>query len=128
MHLPEPVAVTPPKTSAGTCGIDNMPTGPADLDKLQRAVGRYETGYCTSPNSPTANARNNCHGIMVKYKDGSRELRYFATKGQSAEAFKAIWANGYGGRMPTLQDARRYSGNERACTWLATVIRFYNEE
>lgn len=100
------------------------PAGSVDLNKLAYAVGMYETSQCTNPNSPTANARNNCHGIMMRTDDGGRTLRTFASTADSAAAFKAIWKGSYGG-FPTLAQARTYSGDEMACTWLKNVNRFY---
>jgi hypothetical protein len=110
---------TPPKPSTPP------PTTDVDLDKLAYAVGMAETLGCTSKNSPTANARNNCHGILIKHADGSRELRYYPSRAASAAAFKRIWQKGYGDRFPTIQDARRYTGNENASTWLANVSHYY---
>ncbi len=106
-----------------TCTVA-WPAGNVDLDKLAYAVGMYETSQCTNPGSPTANARNNCHGIMMRTPDGGRTLRSFPSTADSAAYFKAIWTKGYGG-FPTLAQARTYSGNDRACTWLTQVHRFY---
>lgn len=107
-----------------TCTV-SWPAGDVDMDKLAYAVGMYETTQCTNPNSPTANARNNCHGIMT-YVNGKRTPRSFASTADSAAYFKTIWQKLYGG-FPTLAQARTYSGNDRACTWLKQVHRFYTQ-
>jgi hypothetical protein len=103
-----------------------------DLSALADAVAMHETGYCTSPGSPTANARNNCWGIMRWYYDAAgvkqRTLRTFKTKEEGKAAFIANWQRGYGGRMPTLKDAQVYSGNDMAATWHANVHKFYAQK
>lgn len=100
------------------CTVE-WPAESVNLDKLAYAVGMYETSQCTNPGSPTANARNNCHGSMRK---GSPIT--FASTDESTAFFKANWKKNYGG-YPTFAQARTYSGNDRACTWLKNVNRFY---
>lgn len=95
-----------------------------DLDKLAWAVAMHETGYCTNLGSPTANARNNCWGIMT-WKNGPRELKTYSTTNEGSEDFKRIWARYYGG-LPTYQDAEKYSGKDRAQAWYYNVLWAYN--
>lgn len=80
---------------------------------------------CTSSGSPTANARNNCHGIMAYDAEGKRSLRTFASREASAAYFKAIWMKGYGSHFPTMADARRYTGGDQACSWISNVTHYY---
>ncbi len=105
---------------------------PVDLSALADAVAMHETGYCKSPGSPTANARNNCWGIMRWYYDAAgvkqRTLRTFKTKDEGKAVFIENWVRGYGGRMPTLKDAKAYSGNDMAATWHANVSKFYAQK
>jgi hypothetical protein len=105
--------------------VSNAAPPGLDLDKLAIAVAKHETAYCTSPGSPTANARNNCWGIM-HWPNGKRTLRTFKTTDEGKEAFKRIWAKSYK-RFPDLALARTYSGNDKAAIWLSNVTRFYNE-
>jgi len=95
-----------------------------DLDKLAWAVGMHETKYCTSPGSPTANKRNNCWGIMT-WEKGYRELKTYSTTDEGKEDFKRIWSSFYGG-LPTYQDAKRYSGEDKAEAWYYNVLWAYN--
>ena len=45
---------------------------------------------------------------------------------ESYAAFKKIWPIVYGNRMPTQQDAIRYSGDENPNGWYKNVTKFYN--
>jgi hypothetical protein len=92
-----------------------------DLDKLAHAVAVAETGNCTTGMALT---RNNCHGIMA-WKNGRRYGRSFKTMGESFAAFKDLWTRLYGGRFPTMADARKYAGPTDASNWLANVTRVY---
>jgi hypothetical protein len=40
--------------------------------------------------------------------------------------FKRLWAEGYGGRLPTLKDAKVYSGSDRHVAWYTNVLHFYD--
>lgn len=96
-----------------------------DLDKLAYCVGWHETKMCSSQGSPTANAKNNCYGIMT-WQRGYRELKYYPTKEDSTKDFIRIWKRGYGGRIPTESDAIIYTGNDRARHWYLNVTSCYN--
>lgn len=109
--------VAKPKT------VPSTPVPPLDLDKLADAVAMHETGYCKSPGSPKANARNNCWGIM-HWPNGKRTLKRYATIQEGKEDFKRIWGTYYK-QMPNLRLARTYSGNDKAAAWLKNVTHFY---
>jgi len=91
-----------------------------DIDKLATAVALQETKYCTSPNSPTANKRNSCWGVM-----GKNGLKAYKTKEDGEADFKRIWTKYYGG-IPTFEQAKRYSGNDKAEAWYYNVLFAYN--
>lgn len=95
---------------------------PANLDKLAVAVAVAETSNCTTGMALT---KNNCHGIMT-WASGRRTGRWFATRAESFAAFKSLWTRLYGGRFPTMADAKRYTGNDRAATWLGIVTAVYH--
>jgi hypothetical protein len=50
----------------------------------------------------------------------------YNTPEESLEAFKKVWLEGYGGKLPNLRIAQVYSGNDRAETWLKNVLNFYH--
>lgn len=91
-----------------------------DLDKLAKAVARHETNGCTKGSAKY----NNCFGIM-EWPNGKRRFKRYATKEESYDHFKKIWAKSYGG-MPTLAKAKKYSGNDKSTAWLNNVTKFYN--
>lgn len=96
----------------------------ANLDKLARAVAVAETSGCSDG---TAVSRNNCHGIMCWPKTG-REPCWFKSHGESFAAFKKVWTKKtlpYGGRVPDIELARVYTGNDNPDTWLCNVHRSY---
>lgn len=100
-----------------------------NLDALAKAVARHETASCTRG---TGAYYNNCFGIKKGNtapcsRVSESNFCIYNHKDESFEAFKIIWTQVYGGRMPTLADAVRYSGNDRAQTWLNNVHQFYNE-
>jgi hypothetical protein len=95
-----------------------------DLDKLSKAVAVAETSGCTDG---TARGRNNCHGIMCWPKTG-RTPCYFASKAASHAEFKRVWVKPslpYHGRMPDINLAHIYTGNDHPDTWLCNVHRSY---
>lgn len=96
-----------------------------DYSRLADAVAKHETGYCTSPNSPTANARNNCWGIMT-WQRGIRELKTYKTIEEGKQDFIRIWSTHYK-TFPTLRMAEIYSGKDQSVYWLNNVTKFYYE-
>lgn len=98
-----------------------------DMDKLAWAVAMQETKNCTDPNAVTGRKRNNCHGIMY-WPNGVRTQRTFPNIQASHDAFKDIWLRVYGNRLPTMADARKYSGNDKAESWYKNVHHFYNSK
>ena len=62
----------------------------------------------------------------MSWVGGKRHLQKFASMAAGKEAFKSLWVRGYGGRFPTLKDAIKYTGNDKAYGWLATVKKAYN--
>lgn len=102
-----------------------------DLDKLAYAVGRHETGNCTIAGSYGV-MYNNCVGlkngsIAPCPKIGINRMCIYDTPEQSYEAFKKVWAQGYGMRLPTIADAQAYSGSDRGDSWRNNVLKFYNQ-
>jgi hypothetical protein len=99
-----------------------------DMDALARAVAWHETKDCTLG---YGKEYNNCQGIkrgsIVPCDIGRNRMCIFSSKEESHEAFKKVWTIGYGGRMPTIADARVYSGNDRADIWIANVHAKYRE-
>ena len=95
----------------------------ADLDKLAYSVSVAETSNCTRGSGLS---KNNCIGIM-EWPNGVRQLKWYNTKQESLEDFKRIWKNYYGGRFPTLADAHKWTGSDRAETWLSIVTEKYYE-
>ena len=108
------------KKPVSSAKVTKSPTS-VNLDKLAKAVARHETGDCTAPVGSAL--VNNCFGI-VSYT-GGRHFKRYATKEESYEDFKRIWATYYK-RFPDLAMARKYSGNDRAEQWLANVTSAYN--
>lgn len=92
------------------------------LDKLAKAVAMQETHGCKDKTNFTA--VNNCHGIR-KWDGKNLVPARYATKKESYDDFKDIWIRLYGGRdIPTLADAKRYSGDDRAEIWHRNVLIF----
>lgn len=100
----------------------NNYTSDSDLDKLAQAVAIAETSNCTAGYALT---HNNCHGIKkgntypCKTKKGSKMCN-FETKEESFVAFKVIWGKWYQ-NPPTMADANKWTGRDRASTWLNNV-------
>jgi len=101
----------------------NQPFVFYDVNRLADAVAEYETSYCTNINSPTANQKNNCWGIMT-WKNGFRELKRYASIEDGKMDFIRIWTEGYG-RLPTIKDAIKYSGKENYLVWWQQVMKNY---
>ena len=95
--------------------------GPADLERLAYAVSVAETANCTKGSGVS---KNNCFGIM-EWPNGERQLKWYNTTQESFDDFKRVWLRGYGGRFPTLADAKKWTGNDRSKIWLQTVKEKY---
>ena len=50
----------------------------------------------------------------------------YENKEESYAAFKKIWLNVYGDRLPTTADAVKWTGNDSPQTWLNNVYYYYN--
>ncbi len=92
-----------------------------DLEKLATAVALHETHDCTDTTG--AALVHNAVGIMT-WKDGHRHFKAYTTCAESKEDFKRLWAKSYH-TFPTLALAERYTGTDRAETWLKNVTYFY---
>ncbi len=113
-----------PPSYKGTTAPYLAPIGDTlDIKKLAYAVSVAETSNCTKG---TGVSSNNCFGIMT-FKNGKRSPRKFATKEESFAAFEELWMRKYGGRFPTLADAKKYAGSE-GTHWLHTVTTVYNRQ
>ena len=102
---------------------------PIDLDRLAYAVRRHETANCTLGYGAMY---NNCYGIKNGNtapceKIGNNRMCIYKTQADSTKAFKIIWTKVYGGKMPTITDAKKWSGNHNAENWLYNVTTFYND-
>jgi len=97
-----------------------------NLDKFADAVAEQETGYCTDPNSPTANARNNCWGIMT-WPGGVRTLKTYSSIAEGKADFMRLWHDKYDNKLPTLKMAETYSGRDQSFAWWTNTRKFYFE-
>ena len=100
---------------------DNHQSQHVDLDKLYLAVAYAESGNCKTAWHQKA---NNCISIM-SWAGGRRHLRSFASRNDAKNYFKKLWVRSYGGRLPTLKDAIKYTGNDKAKAWHKNVMTFY---
>jgi len=104
--------------------------GKVDLHKLYIAVAKHESGTPSNP-VPCATkwhkAANNCTSIMTWSKSGKRSLKKFASEAEGEAAFISLWTRVYGGGMPTMALARKYSGDDQAAAWYQNVTHFYYE-
>jgi len=64
----------------------------------------------------------------MSWPNGVRTQRTFPTIQASHDAFKELWVRAYGGRLPTMKDAIKYSGNDKAAAWHANVHAFYHSK
>lgn len=90
--------------------------------KLCIAIAGHETAFCSNEHIGPR-LYNNCTSIM-SWRNGKRYIRKFATKTDSIKACAKLWNDHYGG-MPTMKQAIRYSGNDKAADWLKNVTYFY---
>jgi len=96
-----------------------------DYDKLYRAVAVAESTYKGKPcNTPWHKAANNCVSIM-SWAGGRRHLKKFSSIEANKQEFKRIWIKGYGDHLPTLREAIKYTGNDKARGWLNNVKSYY---
>tara|TARA_Y100000310_G_scaffold58490_1_gene53796 strand:- start:7064 stop:7390 length:327 start_codon:yes stop_codon:yes gene_type:complete len=99
-----------------------------DLDKLAKAVAMHETSDCTKG---FGREYNNCHGIKNGNtapcpKIGRSRMCIYSDPQESYLAFRKIWSRWYK-TLPTIEHARRYSGNDRAQIWRSNVLSFYHK-
>ena len=114
--MEEPKQIAPTSTSV-------------DLDRLARAVGRHETAGCTKGYGAEY---NNCVGMKNGGtapcpRIGRNNMCIYEHPEESYAAFKKVWGKWYR-TMPTIELARRYSGNDKAESWLANVTYFYHNQ
>jgi hypothetical protein len=91
-----------------------------DLDRLAYAVAIAETGGCKKG---SAISHNNCFGIIT-WKYGKRRFKYYSNKEESYKDFKRIWSKYYK-VYPTIKEAVKWTGNDRASIWLNNVSKYY---
>ena len=97
------------------------------MDKLAIAVGVAETSGCTRG---FGKLYNNCVGLKNGNtapceRVGRNRMCIYDTPQESLEAFKIVWVKWYR-RFPDKRLANKYSGKDRADTWLANVTTKYN--
>ena len=90
-----------------------------DLDRLALGVATAETSDCTAG---VGLSKRNCFGIRRR----SGEFVTFASKEESYAHFKEMWPRVYGMRLPTRQDAIKYTANPEPDRWMSTVLAVYN--
>jgi hypothetical protein len=88
-----------------------------DLDKLYRAVSVAESGI---DGTPWHKAANNPVSILT-WDSRGRHLKQFSSIAENKAAFKSLWVRVYGNRLPNISLAKKYTGDENAVAWLATV-------
>lgn len=111
-----------------TTGHWNIFTGKTESYEvyiLSEAVGLHETGMCNEHKAPEAHRKNNCWGIMV-WNNGVRSLKNYSSIAEGRQDFMRLWSTKYK-RFPTMAEAQKYSGNDRAKHWLKNVHYFYNK-
>ena len=89
---------------------------PLDINRLAHAVAIAETGNCTTGVGIT---HTNCFGIRY----GGKWQKYDSPD-DSYTDFKRIWLKSYK-TFPTLQQAARWTGNDRVVTWRNRVKLLY---
>lgn len=120
-------AATVPKEEIKPAPVIHEAAG-YDIDKLSNSVSNQETAGCTLG---YGKEYNNCHGIKNGNtapcpKVGRNNMCIYSDPSESHAAFKIIWKRWYDG-LPTLEKARRWSGNDRAEAWLRNVMNHYNK-
>lgn len=94
--------------------------GSTPLDKLAYAVAMHETKDCTLG---WGLLYNNCMGVK-KYRGGKLQPARYDSKTDAYIDFKNIWNRLYGSEIPTMKDAIKWSGNDRAEDWHKNVLWF----
>jgi len=94
-----------------------------DMQKLAYAVAMAETNDCTKESGIT---KNNCFGIMEWDENGKRYIKYHNSKEESYADFIDIWSRLYK-VYPTIAEAKRWTGDDNAKTWLKNVNFYYNK-
>jgi len=90
------------------------------MDKLAMAVAMHETKNCTLGVGAT---HLNCFGIR-KWNGHQLDWARYNSKKEAYIDFKEIWGRMYGTTTPTLANARRWSGDDRAVAWHNNVTHF----
>lgn len=123
--LPKPKQDEPKRPAADTKAPVQSSPAPSkanstafDVSKLCRAIAEHETHNCRDGGNSVA--VNNCHGFRVAGK-----FLPFKSKADSYSKCEALWMKAYSGGLPTLADAKKWSGNDRAQTWQKNVTHFY---
>ena len=62
----------------------------------------------------------------MTWKTGKRSLRTYQTKEHSFAHFEDIWMRKYNGECPTIEHAKKWTGKDRAETWLQHVYSVYD--
>jgi len=81
-----------------------------------------ETNDCTKGMGVT---KNNCFGYMT-WENGYREGKTYSSKEESYKDFKELWIRAYGG-FPTIEMAKKWTGNHNSNTWYNNVSYYYNK-
>lgn len=121
------VGAATPKT-AKVAAPDRGEPEEVDMQALAKAVAWHETKLCTLG---VGEKHNNCFGI----KNGNtapcpriarNNMCIYEDPKDSYVAFEKIWLAWYAGE-PTIEKARRWSGNDNAESWLKNVTAKYEE-
>ena len=94
-----------------------------DLDKLVRSIAMHETKGCTIGSGAS---HNNPGGVMT-WKTGTRKFKYYNNCEEGYEDMKRIWRTYYK-TYPNIALAKKWSGNDRAHSWLRNVNYWYNKQ
>ncbi len=97
--------------------VKRLPVASYDVSKVCRAIANHETHSCQDKTNFTA--VNNCTGIKSNGKPQA-----YKTQAASYRDCEYVWSNFYG-RLPDMALAQKWSGNDRAETWLNNVISYY---
>lgn len=87
------------------------------------AISIAETSGCTRGSAIT---HNNCFGIMT-WETGQREFKRYNTTEESFRDCERIWSAYYGGRIPTIEDAKVWTGQDRYQNWYNIVTSYLNK-
>lgn len=102
--------------------LDNKWNFPLDLDRLAKAVATHETKDCGL--NYGASAVNNCFGIRQCSGGHCHGFKKYASTADSYGDFKRIWSTYYK-KYPTMKEANKWTGRDRAKEWLITVNQIY---